>query len=104
MRWHEMAQRSVGFSRIPLNNICDSRLFEISGGASLPLRSKTNRETENKMLNHVKSANRNEQSYPIRSDPDFVNAALFTSLKVILGFQGHFRNHSKSFWAMFYAF
>ena len=33
MRWHEMAQRSVGFSRIPLNNICDSRLFEISGGA-----------------------------------------------------------------------
>ena len=33
MRWHEMAQRSVGLSRIPLNDICVSRLFEISGGA-----------------------------------------------------------------------
>ena len=37
----------------------------------------------------IKSANRNEQSDPIRSDPtnpDFVDAALFTSHKGILGY------------------
>ena len=57
-------------------------------------------KTENQMLNHVISANRNEQSDPIRSDPvrsdpDFVDAALFTSFKVILGYFRFFKNSLK---------
>ena len=34
---------SIGLSRIPLDNICVWRVFEISGGAKLPLRPKRNR-------------------------------------------------------------
>ena len=39
-------------------------------------------KTKKQMLNRIKSTNWN----PIRSDPDFVNTALFTSLKVILSY------------------
>ena len=80
------------------------------------------------MLNHVKLNPQTEMNNPIRSDPtnpDFVDAALFTSHKGILGYfrsfqkslqvilghfksffkslkvtLGHFRNQSKSFWVI----
>ena len=48
-------------------------------------------KTKNQILNHVKSANWNEQSSPVWSDPDFVNATLSTSLKVTLGYLRSFQ-------------
>ena len=41
---------TFGLSQIPLNNICVSRLFEISGGAELPPRSKSNRKNSKTRL------------------------------------------------------
>ena len=48
-------------------------------------------KTKNQILNHVKSANWNEQSGPVRSDPGFVDTTLSTSLKVTLGYLRSFQ-------------
>ena len=48
-------------------------------------------KTKNQILNHVKSANRNEQSGPVQSDPGFVDTTLSTSLKVTLGYLRSFQ-------------
>ena len=73
----EVILATFGLSRIPVNNICVSRLSEISGGSDRKKAEKFWKKpfqfltkTENQMLNHVKSANRNEQSdllRPVRS-------------------------------------
>ena len=38
------------------------------------------------------------RSDPVRSDPDFVDAALFTSFKVILGYFRSFKNSLQVIW------
>ena len=98
------------------NNICVSRLFEISGSIQLPLRLKTNQKKfgnpvwifdKNRKPNAT-SRNIHKPKWTIWSDPIqsslvwsiFCRCHIVTSLKVILGIFGNLRIHSKSFWVI----